>query len=30
MYKKFAYIKNLCILLYIVCFDNEKKNEDNL
>jgi hypothetical protein len=25
MYKRFAYLKNLCILLYIVCFDNEKK-----
>lgn len=30
MCKKFAYLKKLYILLYIVRFDNEKKNEDNL
>lgn len=30
MYKKFVYFKKMYILLYIVCFDNEKKNEDNL
>ena len=29
MCKKFAYLKNLYILLYIVRFDYEK-NEDNL
>jgi hypothetical protein len=30
MYKKFAYVKKLYILLYIVRFDNEKKNRDNI
>ena len=29
MCKKFAYLKKMYILLYIVCFDDEK-NEDNL
>ena len=30
MYKKFAYLKNLYILLYIGIFGNIGKKEDNL
>lgn len=30
MYKKFAYLKKMCILLYIGIFGSIEKKEDNL